>query len=250
MGAQALVIPMDISKPEDVQRVSDAAVARFGRIDCWINFAGVAAIGRFWDIPVEDHARVIDVNLKGFVYASHAAVRLFRSQGYGTLINLGSVESEIPLAYHASYTATKGGIRNLDIAVGQELRLAGLSQIKVVTIEPWAVATPFWAHAADYTGKAPCMVAMDDPGKVVDAIIWASLYPQPDLPVGWKAQMAWFSHHVAPWFSEWLAADIVQRYQINGSQPMPVTQGSLFTPVEAGRGVSGAACGDLAREPR
>lgn len=242
MGAQALAVPTDISRPEDVERLRNAAVARFGHVDTWIDFAGVAAIGPFWEVPLADHARVIDVNLKGFVFASYAAVNLFRQQGYGTLINLGSVESEIPIAYHASYAATKAGIRNLDLALGQELRLAGLSRIKVVTIEPWAVATPFWAHAADYTGKAPCMGTMDEPGKVVDAIIWSSLYPQPDLPVGWKAQAAWFGAHVSPWLTDRIAAAVIQRYQINDSRPMANTDGNLFAPVAAGRGTEGEAC--------
>jgi short-subunit dehydrogenase len=257
-GGTALVVPMDISKPEDVQRLADAAVSRYGRIDSWINFAGIGAIGPFWEVPVADHARVIDVNLKGVIYASHAALRVFRAQGYGTLINFGSVESEIPLSYHASYSSTKAGIRGLDEAINQELRLAGLSRINVVTVEPWAVNTPFWVHAANYTGKAPCMAAMDDAEKVVDATIWVSLYPQPELPVGWKAQMAWFSHHIMPHFTERLAADIAHRYQIATGAPAPTTEGSLFTPVEAGRGVRGGACEQLttgtaaedARQPR
>src|ERR1700710_1298487 len=52
MGGTELVVPMDISKPEDVQKLTDAAVARFGYVDVWINFAGIGAIGRFWEIPV------------------------------------------------------------------------------------------------------------------------------------------------------------------------------------------------------
>ncbi len=244
-GGKALVVPTDISQPADVQRLADAAVARFGQVDSWINFAGVGVIGPFWEVPVADHARLIDVNLTGIIYASHAALRLFHGQGHGTLINLGSVESELPLAYHASYSASKAGIRNLDEAINQELRLAGLSEIKVVTVEPWAVDTAFWAHAGNYTGKAPCMVLMDHPEKVVDAIIWVSLYPQPNLPVGWKAQAAWFSHHVMPQFSERLAADIAYRYQIQTGSPSPVTDGNLFAPVAAGRGVQGPACEQL-----
>jgi short-subunit dehydrogenase len=247
-GGAALVVPMDISKPEDVERLRDAAVGRFGQVDTWINFAGIGAIGPFWDIPISDHARVVDVNLTGVIYASHAALTLYRSQGYGTLINLGSVESEVPVAYHASYAATKGGIRNLDEAINQELRLAGLSRIKVATVEPWAVDTPFWVHAANYSGRTPCMPMMDDPEKVVDAIIWLSLYPQANLPVGWKAQAVWFSHHIMPQFSERLAADIAYRHQIAGGTPAAATPGNLFTPVEAGRGVRGNACEKLANE--
>ncbi len=244
-GGKALVVPTDISQPADVQRLADAAVGQFGHVDSWINFAGVGVIGPFWDVPIADHARVIDVNLTGIIYASHAALRLFRAQGYGTLINLGSVESEVPLAYHASYSASKAGIRNLDDALNQELRLAGLSKIKVVTVEPWAVDTPFWAHAGNYSGKVPCMAAMDHPEKVVNAIIWTSLYPQPNLPVGWKAQAVWFSHHILPQFTERLSADIAYRYQVETGSPAQATNGSLFAPVAAGRGVQGPACEQL-----
>ena len=128
----------------------------------------------------------------------------------------------------------------------QELRLAGLSRIKVATVEPWAVDTPFWVHAANYSGRTPCMPAMDDADKVVDAIIWLSLYPQANLPVGWKAQAVWFSHHIMPQFSERMAADIAYRYQIASGSPAVATSGNLFTPVAAGRGVHGNTCETLA----
>lgn len=119
-GGTAMAVATDISKPEDVQRLTDTAVSRYGKIDIWINMAGVGAIGRFWEIPVEDQARLVDVNLKGMVYASHAAVRHFVGQGYGTLVNMGSIESYNPLAYHATYAATKGGLRNLGQAINQD----------------------------------------------------------------------------------------------------------------------------------
>ncbi|HEX8548830.1 MAG TPA: SDR family NAD(P)-dependent oxidoreductase, partial [Cytophagaceae bacterium] len=159
-GGTALVVTMDISNQADVQRLAESAVRQFGDIDVWVNMAGVGVIGKFWDIPLEDQAKIVDINLKGFIYGSFSAIKQFRTQGYGTLINMGSVESETPLAYHASYAATKGGILNFGQALSQELRLEGNKKIKVVTVEPWAVDTPFWRHAANYSGKTPRMAAM------------------------------------------------------------------------------------------
>lgn len=101
-GGQALAVTTDVSNPEDIERLKTAAVERFGRVDVWINNGGVGALGFFWDIPVEDHARVLDVNIKGLLYGAHAALDLFRVQGSGTLINVGSIDSEVPLAYQAS----------------------------------------------------------------------------------------------------------------------------------------------------
>jgi short-subunit dehydrogenase len=236
-GGRALVVPMDISRPEDVQKLSDQAVAKFGHVDVWINFAGIGAIGRFWEIPVEDHARLIDINLKGVIYASHSALRLFAAQHYGTLINIGSIDSEVPLAYQASYSASKAAIRNLDDAVAQELRLASLKDVKVVTVEPWAADTPWWRHAANYSGGTPRMAAMDDPEKVVDAVVWVSLHPRTELPVGWKAQASYFSHHLFPHLTERLTANVAHRYQIETAPPAPPTNGSLFKPMPDGRGV-------------
>ncbi|HEX8313782.1 MAG TPA: SDR family NAD(P)-dependent oxidoreductase [Flavisolibacter sp.] len=236
-GGTALVVTMDISKPEDVQRLLDTAISHYGTVDVWINMAGVGAIGRFWEIPVEDQARIVDVNLKGFIYGSHAAIRQFTKQGYGTLINMGSIESENPLAYHASYAATKAGILNLSQAINHELRLNGHKNIKVVTVEPWAVDTPFWQHAVNYSGGTPRMAAMDDPQKVVNAVIRASLWPRQEVPVGWKARGTWFFHHLFPHFTERLSANIIHRYQIKTAPPAPPTKGTAYTPMQSGRGV-------------
>ena len=69
----------DVSRSDEVQKLADAAVTRFGTIDVWINNAGVIAIGAFDKIPLEDQSRIIDVNLKGVIYGSHAALVQFRS---------------------------------------------------------------------------------------------------------------------------------------------------------------------------
>jgi short-subunit dehydrogenase len=237
-GGTALVVPMDISKPEDVQRLAERAIEQYGRIDVWINMAGVGVIGRFWDIPLEDQARIVDINLKGFIYGSQAAVRQFRAQGYGRLINMGSIESVNPLAYHASYAATKAGVLNLGQALNHELRLDGHRNIRVITVEPWAVDTPFWRHAANYSGGTPRMAAMDPPRKVVNATIRACLRRRNELPVGWKANGAWLSHRVFPRMTERLSANIIHRYQIVHAPPAPPGPGAVHEPMEAGRGVS------------
>lgn len=236
-GGTALVVTMDITKPEDVQRLADAAVQQYGKIDVWINMAGVGAIGRFWEIPIEDQVRIVDINLNGFIYGSHVAINQFRKQGYGRLINMGSIESENPLAYHASYAATKGAVRNLGQALNQELRLVGYKKIRVVTVEPWAVDTPFWGHAANYSGGTPRMAAMDTPDKVVNATIRASLRRKNELPVGWKASASWLSHRLFPRTTERMSANIIHKYQIENAPPAPPTSGSAYEPVETGTGV-------------
>lgn len=152
-GGTALVVTTDVSKPADIERLMAEALKAYGKVDVWINNAGVGAIGRFWDVPVEEQARIVDVNLKGTIYGSHAALRQFRTQGHGTLVNVGSTESEMPIAYHDTYAATKAGVLSLGQSIFQELRLAGEKKIHVVTVMPWAAdrrggATPPTTAAA------------------------------------------------------------------------------------------------------
>jgi len=237
-GGKAVVVVTDVSRPEDVQRLADSTVRSFGKADFWINDAGVGAIGRFEEIPNEEYSKLIDVNFKGVVYGSYAAMKLFKTQGHGKLINVGSVESAVPLAYHATYGSTKAAVRALGNVLHQEIRLSGNKKnMKVVTIMPWAVDTPFWGHAANYSGGTPRMAAMDGPQKVVNAIIFSSLHRRRELPVGWKARGAYISHRLFPHFTERISANIAHRYQIKTAPPAPATSGTVFSPMEEGRGV-------------
>lgn len=73
-GGAALAVQMDISNATDVSRLAQATLSQFGRIDVWVNNVGIGAIGFFWDIPIKDHARVVDGNLKGLIYGAHVAL--------------------------------------------------------------------------------------------------------------------------------------------------------------------------------
>jgi short-subunit dehydrogenase len=239
-GGTPLVVTTDVSKAEDIEKLAAATVSRFGRIDVWINNAGVGAIGRFEDIPVEDHSRLIDINLKGVIFGSHAAMRQFRTQGAGTLVNIGSIDSEVPLAYQGSYSASKAGVLSLGRVLNEEIRLNGLNRkIKVATVMPWAADTPWWPHAANYSGGTPRMALMDDPQKVVNAIVWISLHPREELAVGWKAKASYASHHILPDVTERMSANIAHKMQIETAPPAPPTKGTLYEPMQEGRDVEG-----------
>src|SRR5690554_669476 len=237
-GGTAVAVETDVSEPADIARLVEEALTRVGRIDVWVNNVGVGAIGYFWDIPVEDHARLVDVNLKGLIYGAHAALRQFRAQGYGTLINVGSIDSETPLALQNTYAATKAAVLSLSRTLNQELRLAGEADIKVGTIMPWAVDTPWWSHAANYTGHAPRMAMMDDPQIVIDAIVKACIHPEEEQPVGWKAKGSDIMHHVFPDLTERLSADIAKAESVK-AMSAPNTTGALYEPMSDGLTIDG-----------
>jgi short-subunit dehydrogenase len=194
-GGEAIAVPGDISRESDVAAVAQAAIEEFGRIDIWINAVGVGALGLFWQIPAADQARVIDVNLRGLMFGAHFALSQFVSQGHGTLINLGLFNCDAALACQTTHAATKAAVLGLGRSLNEELRLCGLDRsVRVATILPWSVDTPWWTHAANYTGHAPRTAAMDDPALVVDAVVEACRDPQAEIAVRPNARVAdWLS---------------------------------------------------------
>jgi short-subunit dehydrogenase len=237
-GGEALAVPIDVSKPEQVSVLGDAAIGQFGRIDVWVNNVGVGALGYFWDIPLEDQARVIDVNLKGLIYGAHYAIRHFIERGDGVLVNVGSIDSEVPLALQTTYASTKAAVLSISRSLREELRLAGHEHIEIATIMPWAVDTPWWHHAANYTGHLPRMAGMDDPQIVVDAIVDACLNPKIEMPVGPKARAADISHHLMPGTTERMSADIALK-EAEKAWPQPATPGAIYEPMDGTATIEG-----------
>jgi short-subunit dehydrogenase len=128
-GGTAVAVGTDVSDSGDVANLAAAAVGRHGGIDIWINNVGVGArpvLGHSDRV----HARLVDVNLKGLIFGAHMALWQFWAQGGGTLINVGSMDSEVALAYQASYAATKAAVLSLSRSLTEELRLAGNEAIR------------------------------------------------------------------------------------------------------------------------
>ena len=238
-GGGALAVTTDISRADDAERLAQAAVEQFGKIDVWINFAGIGAYGRFEDIPLEDHHRLVDVNVKGVINGSHVAMRQFRKQRRGTLINISSIAGRIGVPYHASYAASKFAVTGLGLALNQEVRLSGMRDIKICNVYPYATDTPFFDHAANYSGHYPYLAGMDPPGPVVDLIVRMTTRPVLEAKPNIKTSFFLASHRVNRRVTENLTGSTVHESIIGNKMPAPTTQGSLYEPVPEGTGVSG-----------
>jgi NAD(P)-dependent dehydrogenase (short-subunit alcohol dehydrogenase family) len=132
-GKNALVVPTDVGKPDQVAALFAQIKDRFGRLDVLFNNAGGNAPGvAFEDLPFEKWQAVVDVNLTGMFLCAQAAFRLMKDQNPrgGRIINNGSISAHTPRPGSAPYTATKHAVtgltktialdgRNYDIACGQ-----------------------------------------------------------------------------------------------------------------------------------
>lgn len=135
-GSESIVATGDVGRSVDVQRVFDAVVERFGRLDLLVNNAGIQVWKPLLELDEADWDRVIAVNLKGCFLCTQAAGRVMRQQGRGHIVNIGSGSNRIPFPNLVSYTASKGGIEMLTKVAAVELGPLG---IRVNCIAPGAI---------------------------------------------------------------------------------------------------------------
>jgi NAD(P)-dependent dehydrogenase (short-subunit alcohol dehydrogenase family) len=239
-GGKAAAVPADVSSEEDVRRLAETALGEYGAIDVWVNNAGAGAIGRFEDIPLEDHVKVIETDLLGTLYGSYFAMRQFRQQGAGTLINVASVIGKVPSPFFSSYAAAKHGVVGLSAALRQELEQEKIDTIHVCTVMPTTFDTPFFEHAAQYTGhEASPIPPTYDPKEVVDTIVGLATEPKDEVSVGTAAKVSNFAHQLFPGVVEKMMARQTRKAEFDDARPEGATSGSLHEPMESGTGVRG-----------
>jgi len=239
-GGKALVVHTDVSHPEEVENLAEAAIKQFGRIDVWVNNAGGAALGVFEEIPLSDHVQVIETDLLGTLYGSYFALRQFKEQGNGTLINISSVIGKVPAPYFASYAAAKHGIVGLSGAIRQELAAQKFDDIHVCTVLPTSMDTPFFDHTANYTGHKPVPIPpVYDPEQVVEVIVRLATKPEDEVSVGAAGVAAVLSHNFVPGVTEVAMGKQTHVALMIKPEAAPDTEGSLYEAIPAGTGVSG-----------
>jgi short-subunit dehydrogenase len=239
-GGRAITVQADVSRQEDVDHIAKAALTEFGRFDVWVNNAGAGAVGRFDDVPLADHVQVIETDLLGTLYGSYFAMRQFRRQGAGTLINMSSIIGKIPAPYFASYAAAKHGVVGLSASLRQELREDKVETIHVCTVLPAAFDTPFFEHAAQYTGRQAAPIPPTyDPKEVVETIVRLATHPEDEVSVGPAAKVFNVAHHLFPGLVESLMARQTRKAEYEEAQPGENTSGSLHEPMPGDARVSG-----------
>ena len=139
-GGSSFGVQADVSKLDDIQRLIDAAVARYGRIDVMVNNAGVETRTSVLDTTPEQYDKVMDVNLRGVFFATqYAAKQMIAQGGGGRIINISSVHEDWPMPGNTAYCLAKGGVRMLTRTAALELAPHGIT---MVNVGPGAVATP------------------------------------------------------------------------------------------------------------
>lgn len=202
-GGQAIHVVADVGKREDVQRIADAAIRRFGGFDTWVNDAGISIWGKLEEVSDEDHRRLFETNFWGVVYGSLVAAKHLRERG-GAIINLGSEVSEVSVPIQGMYAASKHAVKGFTDALRMELE-ADRAPVSVTLIRPAAINTPFPQHAKNYFDREPKLPPpVYAPEEVAKSILHAAAQPERDIFVGGASRVFATLAHQAPRLTDWM----------------------------------------------
>lgn len=227
LGGETVPIPTDVAEWDQVARLADMALTRFGAIHIWINNAAVTLFGRFEDVPLAEFDRVIRTNLMGTVHGCRAAIPVFREQGRGVLMNVSSVAGTVGQPETSAYVASKWAIRGLSESLRMELMDA--PDVALCTILPPSIDTPLFQHGANHSGRHVVpMPPVYPPEQVAQLMVDLSYRPRREAFVGRLAPLLTASHAIAPAMTERLMARNVERKHFT-DQPTADSEGNLFS---------------------
>lgn len=182
-GGEAACAATDVSRRQDLADLVALACGRYGRLDVLVGNAGIGPISPMDDLRVDDWERMIDINLKGFLYGVAAALPVFRQQGSGHFVTVISTAGLRIVPHQSVYAATKNAVRT----ISEGLRLEAGANLRVTGISPGIVKTDFAASMTDPDVRAKTDAAMDEIGMKPEAVARAVAFAieQPaDVEVG------------------------------------------------------------------
>lgn len=152
-GGQAAYGVTDVTKIEDVEALAKLAMDKYGRIDVWLNNAGIMPQSLLIQKKIADWNNTIDINIKGVLYGIGAALPYMESQKSGQFINISSVAGHVAGPGSAVYSASKYAVRAISESLRQELA-QDKSNIRVTVVSPGAISTNLLESVTDSDVKA------------------------------------------------------------------------------------------------
>jgi NADP-dependent 3-hydroxy acid dehydrogenase YdfG len=177
-GGRAIAIPTDVTQESEARGFIERTHEELGGLDVLVNNAGTMLLGPIDGAPLDEWRRMIDVNVMGVLYCTHAAVPLMREQGGGHIVMVSSVGGRVIGKYSGVYNLTKFGLGAFSEALRQESQSDGL---RVTVIEPGRVETELRDHirpeVLEQIGGAFAQTTPLQGEEVANAILWSIAQP-------------------------------------------------------------------------
>lgn len=247
-GGVAEAVVADVTRAEDMQRLVDRVIQLRQRIDVWVNNAGITLFAPLTRGPLEAHRAVIETNLMGPIIAARAVLPVFRRQGEGILINVGSVLSWVAQPFVPSYVASKFGVRGITEALQAEF--ADDPEIHICGIYPFSIDTPHFESGATVMEHASRAIPpVQAPEKVAEAIVELARRPRSRRFVPKGIVAALLVDKLVPSVTRRLVLHTLRKWHFDETQAQP-SSGNVFGPAQEGPAQEGAGTVHGHRTPR
>ena len=235
-GGDAIHAVADVGDIEAVQASARAAVARYGRIDTWVNNAGTAIYAKLIDTPLDEHQKLFQTNYFGAVHGALTAIEHLRGHG-GAIVTVGSIASDLPSPVLSAYSASKHAVKGFVDALRMELTADKLP-ISVTLIKPSGIDTPIAQHAANHVeGEARIPPPVYDPSLVAEAILDAAQHSRRDITVGGAGRLQVLLGTHFPTLLDKMSSLLAK--PMSDPTTAKTISTTIFEPVEAGHERSG-----------
>lgn len=238
-GTRALVLPVDVADPDQVEGAAAVVEQELGPIDIWVNNAMVSVFSPVHETPAEEIRRVTEVTYLGSVHGVLAALRRMRPRDRGTIVQVGSALAYRSIPLQAAYCGAKHAIRGFLDTLRSELIHDG-SHVRVTMVQLPALNTPQfdWVRSR-LPRRAQPVPPIFQPEVAAEGIYYAAQHPRREIRVGWPTVKAVLGNKVFPGLLDHYLARTGYEWQQTDEPEDPERPDNLWQPLPGDAGAHG-----------
>jgi short-subunit dehydrogenase len=238
-GGRALVLPVDVSDAEQVERAASTVEETFGEIDVWVNNAMVTIYAEFLEIEPAEFTRATEVTYLGMVWGTRAALRRMLPRDRGAIVQVCSAMSYRGIPLQSPYCGAKAACKNFTESVITEL-LHRKSKVRVSMVQlPGLNTTQFTWGRTKLPRQTMPVPPIYQPELAANAVHHAARHRRREIFVGIPTVMNILGERLAPWLLDRYLAKTGYESQMTGDALDPRGHDNLFEPVDEDRGAHG-----------
>ena len=196
--SQTLAIKCDVTQRDQIRSLVETVLARYSRIDLWVNNAGYGILDAIANTDVEKCRAMFETNLFAVIACIQEVIPTMKAQHGGSIMNISSVAGHIPVPYMGAYCATKHGLNAIGKAARVELKGTG---VNVITVCPGRVQTNFGQNIIRGEQAYQIGTALNrgiSAERTARAIVRAYVKNKREVVVPWTSKMSIAMYRIAP----------------------------------------------------
>jgi NAD(P)-dependent dehydrogenase (short-subunit alcohol dehydrogenase family) len=239
-GGKAIVLPVDVADPQQVEAAAEEVERKLGPIDIWVNNAMASVFSPIKQMTAEEFKRVTEVTYLGYVYGTLAALKRMLPRDRGTIVHVGSALAYRSIPLQSAYCASKHAVLGFFASLRTELLHDG-SNVRTTMVQMPALNTPqFGWVKSRLPRKAQPVPPIYQPEVAARAIYYAAHHPERrEYYAAWSAVKAIFGNKLVPSYADRYLAQIGYDVQQHGSAEDPDRPNNLWLPVKGDHGAHG-----------